>query len=565
MTDVHVDFSGVYRAIDRVQSDIYTVSNQVAAVQSQAVDTRTRLEAFYDEFREFVLKDIKSKEIQRADTRLIQVRQDLDKQFGHHDEARRHAVGILQAMDAGVVRGSTMLTSAEGLMTNCPRYWLAPALIALVAWIRDDRVLAEEALRQAMTRDDNKTALMFALICRRAGRHDAGGQWLDRYFQNQDPFKLDREVVLMLDAAVNGVFGGSALEVCLTMVDSWLAELENQAGFIDNERARWVKTLTPMAPAINDNPYPHLKANSATWPEIEISLSATRRNQVVKDFFNALFSTELAAEPNLAALVDSRLDTLVTRYDDAELSLLQEERRLQLIVEEDGDLDRAGARLDVEADAYRASTDFATTLTMAAMFPKNVGVSLATQRYAITLSRDWIRAGYNDLVAADRAALPQKIALSAGSWSSETIDASNETDLTADLDHHYKDRIAKALKDVRVGIGTWVFVGLAVLVMLMVFGQNAVFGLLVALGIGGFVYYQHTNVGKRRTRIRDALETEARTAGDILRACLAEVVDLRRELSVEDAKAGEVLSFLNALEAASVLRRRPGAARNVIA
>ena len=46
-----------------------------------------------------------------------------------------------------------------------------PGLVAFVSWIADNRALAEEALAEAIKRDDSKASLFFSLVCRQREAH----------------------------------------------------------------------------------------------------------------------------------------------------------------------------------------------------------------------------------------------------------------------------------------------------------------------------------------------------------------------------------------------------------
>ena len=75
--------------------------------------------------------------------------QELESTFGHYATIRRHTTGILQAADISVVRTSTISLATEQMMLAAPRYWLAPGLVALAAWLADNRTLAERALAES--------------------------------------------------------------------------------------------------------------------------------------------------------------------------------------------------------------------------------------------------------------------------------------------------------------------------------------------------------------------------------------------------------------------------------
>src|SRR5258706_47388 len=314
MSDLTIDLSAVHSHLNRIQQNIEIVNSNLDVVHGRIEDvageqklTKGRLELLHAVFTDFVAADQKDKARQYAATELVRVQQEIEQRFGHHDIVRRATTGILQATDAQVIRQNTMHTVTEQLMITTPSYWLAPALVALTAWIKDDRPLAEKASVEAIHRDDNKTSLFFSLVCRRARRADAATRWLGRYFQMQNPLAIDREVVVMLDGLANGVFGGSALTTCSNIIEQWLAELAEQAGFINEQIKRWAAHLDVMSPKPKDTDYPTLRQYSPTAPLLLASLCAARRNQVIHNFFSTLFTGALPISPTIEAAVDSLL------------------------------------------------------------------------------------------------------------------------------------------------------------------------------------------------------------------------------------------------------------------
>lgn len=570
MITVNENLSVLSEGIGRLRDDLNHVSQQVDAVSSEQELTRERLESLFSEFQEFVMADQREKQRQFAQTRIIEVRQEIEKKFGHYDTVRRHATGILQAKDAGIVRKTTIETASEELMLDCPRYWLAPGLVALSSWISGKEDLAKKALDAGLRVNSMKMSLFFALVTRRAGRGEACGRWLVNYFHLQNPAELDREVVVMLDSMVNGVFGGAALRQCSEVVDLWLEDLQDDPGFVDRQRTRWAAALELKTPRIEDGLYPTLRQHSPTWPQLEISLAAARRNPVIHDFFDSLFSGELSIPRSLEVHVDDLLTKLVTDYDTEELPLKGEELRLRLIVEEAGDTSRADHRYAVEGEALLEKTDFAAMLTNAAMHPELSGASRGTQRFAVARSRDWILEGFHDLTGQSRAAVPHEVEITAGSWSGRSVDGTNEAELVTDLNEHYADRITQAVEAVKITIQTWLGVGAAGLIGALVFlssissGEISFFGLLLMAGAGGFYWYKHNDLENVRRRVREELEAECERALAILRAALAELVDYRREFTRNDSQAATVTALLNALDSRQMVLRRPEQSRAIL-
>ena len=569
-----VDLSPIVQGLNTLNHNLSVVDNHVSVVDDKVgllaqeqVVTRTLLDKLYDEFSTFVQTDLKHKERQYAATRLIEVRQAIEKQFGHYEVVRRTTTGILQATDVALVRSETIRTVTENLMLTVPGYWLAPALVALAAWLGDNRELAERAATEAIRRDDSKTSLFFSIICKRAERVTATSRWLRRYFQNQSPFQMDREVVVMLDALTHGLFGGTALAEASDVIEHWVAELEQQAGFADAQRKRWFERLDVMAPHVADASYPHLRRNCPTWQKLERALARARRNGAVKDYFQQIFTGEIVVPPGLAPEVDALLESLVTHFDDQELPMRREERLLQLIMDEQGDKDAAQKRLDAETEVYQERVDFAAMLTNAAMNPEQSGATRATQRYAVSRCRQWILAAHSDLVARDRVEMPLDVDLNIGSWTGKARDGADESRLVGEMATHYQDVAEKAANEHKISGGTvigCVVLALVGLVLAFPMGQMLL-GFVLLLGAGGFLFWKKSSVEAEQKRARAETEQKCDDATKVLKACLAELTDLRRDTAVEEKQAEEVSEFLKSLSSTEFVLKRPELSRATVA
>ncbi|MBX3278421.1 MAG: hypothetical protein KF868_10505 [Acidobacteria bacterium] len=576
-----INLNPIVNAISTVNNNLEIVARQidvvgarVEGVAREQADTRQRIEQLYEEFQEYVEKDEWANELSTARQELTLTRQELETRFSHYAEVRRHTTGILQAVDVAIVREETVRTAAEELMLACPGYWLAPSLVGLSAWICDNQSLAEKALAEAVRRDDSKSSLFFSLVCRRAKRMEACSRWLVRYFQIQNPDAMDREAVVMLDALANGVFGGAALTACSAVIDSWLGELEEKAGFPEEQRRRWAEALGVMTLKPGDDEYPTLRKYSPTWPALEASLAAARRNQVIQSFFEQMFSGEIILPPNLETAVDELLDSLVTNFDDEELPLRRKERFNEIIIETDrlpgrarDKKSEAERRYQAEADSLNEQTNFAALLTNAAMYPERHGATRATQRYAVSRSRQWIIAGFNDLVARDRAQVPAKAVIVCGSWTGESRDGLDEQHLVDDLNQHYAVRIEEAVNAVSIPGSAWAALligGLLGFFILLMGGGAILVGLLIMAAASAYFYFQYSNLDNVRQQTRENLGREQDEAARILKAALAELTDIRRETASEDKKADGVIELLSALSSPQFVLKRSDQARMIM-
>lgn len=179
ISGIEHNLSVIHGTLENIDAGVAVANNNVSIVESEI----TKLQNDFDSFVQYYMGKTN---VLEAKNNLIMIRQELDQKFGKYKTVREHAIGILQADDLGIVRKETISTATEELMISTPGYWLAPCLVALAAWISDRAELATKALKEGIRRNDEKTSLFFALICRRANRKSTCLKWTQRYLANQN-------------------------------------------------------------------------------------------------------------------------------------------------------------------------------------------------------------------------------------------------------------------------------------------------------------------------------------------------------------------------------------------
>jgi len=528
-----------------VHANVEEVNGRVAHVQSQQATLAHDLAELAGEFASFVQADAKQKSLQLAETRIVKVRQELENTFGYYAEVRRRATGILQALDAGLVTHDTVQHTTEDVMMSAPGYWLAPALVGLAAWIRGDKDTADRAVRECLRRDDYKASLYFLLVLHRYDRRRAAAAWLHRFFSHQNPAGLDREFVVLLDVVANGFFGPEARAVSDQYIGEWLRELSQYPGFLEEQEGRWVTALAGLRPAIGGEAYATLARCSPTWETLRESLSYAHLHGCVADHFQEIFAGEIVPLPRLATELDLLLKSLVTNFDDEELPLRMKERELQHIIDADGDRQLAERRFAAERQAFAERVSFTALLTNAAMHPEISKASLATRRYGVALSREWIVGAYERLTRKGREIVPLDIVIRIEGWQGVTRDGLNERELLTSLQDHLRRSEQEAAAQITLPVYAMLapFLGGA----LLVYGVIQWFSMLAFLvGAGALIYWyvERGNVAKRLAelaeRFRRAREDHARS----LSQALAEVARYRGEINRLDAEFAATHNYL---------------------
>ena len=290
------NLNAIERSLSNINSNISTLNDNLGVVDNHVDQVNSNVKVVYDEvgalareFQDFVQLQVRANAKSNSQQRLIQIRQELEKRFGHYDIVRRTTTGILQADDLGIVKKDTISSATEELMISTPGYWLAPCLVALAAWINDQPELAEKALREGIKRNDEKTSLFWALICRRADRKSAALKWTQRYLANQDEENLDRKTVIILDAFASGLLGPDSEGVVSKQMGEWLEHLADKPGFVEQQTQQWTDAINLKRKPLASNDYTYLRKYSKTWPVLQDIMEGAMLHAEILSYFSDIF------------------------------------------------------------------------------------------------------------------------------------------------------------------------------------------------------------------------------------------------------------------------------------
>lgn len=559
----YADLSIINSALRSISSDMSGVHSELGTLNFKQDQLESELVKLADAFADFVEADLKHKALQLAETRQGNLKQDLQIKFGYYAEVRRMATGILQGVDTGVVSDDTLKFTTEEVMIKAPGYWLAPALVALAAWVRSDKSTNEKALNEALKRDDYKTTLFFMLVMRRLTRNDASLKWLERYFMHQNPHNLDREFIIILEAVTTGVFPPASRQLMMTNVKNWLDQLTQGDTFINEQKSQWVKFFEAMGP-LSDGKYPLLEKFSPNWNALENSLKEAKTHDVLNSHFKGIISSSADFSKGVKVQLDEILSLLVTNFDDEELPLQEQVRFNQLIIQMDGDKAAAQAVMDAEKHIFDEQVDFLQLLTNASFNPELSGATKVTQALAVSISQPWIVEAHDTFTAQSRNKTPQTVELAIDDFKTSTKDGSDENELVNKQEAFYQNVLETELGKLSFPYAGVIIGALVCLLGFWAFSLHVIAG-IVGLGIGGVLIWNAiNNHNKAKKQITENVEERKQKAKEVLRGCIAETVDYRKEHSTEDSNAEKVRQLLTSITPEDFSSVSKETARNII-
>ena len=563
------DLSLIERSLSNLAGSIDYVNNRVDQVDDNVKIVYNEVEKLANEFREYV--EIQSLANRKAEAKmnLSAIRDKLKDNFGHYDVVRRTATGILQANDLAIVKSSMLSHVTEKQMIETPNYWLTPCLVALAAWINDDKALAERALAEGIRRNDEKTSLFFGLICRRIGRENSSLKWFARYLEAQDEEKLDRKAVIVLDAFASGLLGNDTENFVYQQIQEWMSNLEAKPGFTERQLDNWKNAINSKRVPLKSGLYPYLEKYSNTWNNLQDVLEGANLNNDLYEYFKKVFEQKEETK-KLKVELDKILDSLVTEFDEEELPLKREEQFEELVVRYNGSESKAHAQMALEKSVYDDYRDFMQLLTDASMNPEESKSSVATQKFATALSRNNIVTAFNDIVAQNRMNVPYDIEINVDTFNDKTQDGEDEEEVLNRFENLVEQEKQTDLSKLKLNMFEQfcLYGGAAVILygIIKSFMDKSFAFITIILGIG-LIIYHFTAKQKVQKLIQKTIENYAQkleSGKQIIRATIAEIVDFRIEFTEKDAESKRVLDFFEQIKPEEYIRRLTNSERKII-
>ena len=563
------DLSLIERSLSNLAGSIDYVNNRVDQVDDNVKIVYNEVEKLANEFREYVEMQSLANRKAEAKMNLSAIRDKLKDNFGHYDVVRRTATGILQANDLAIVKSSMLSHITEKQMIETPNYWLTPCLVALAAWINDDKALAERALAEGIRRNDEKTSLFFGLICRRIGRENSSLKWFARYLEAQDEEKLDRKAVIVLDAFASGLLGNDTENFVYQQIQEWMSNLEAKPGFTERQLDNWKNAINSKRVPLKSGLYPYLEKYSNTWDNLQDVLEGANLNNDLYEYFKKVFEQKEETK-KLKVELDKILDSLVTEFDEEELPLKREEQFEELVVRYNGSESKAHAQMALEKSVYDDYRDFMQLLTDASMNPEESKSSVATQKFATALSRNHIVTAFNDIVAQNRMNVPYDIEINVDTFNDKTQDGEDEEEVLNRFENLVEQEKQTDLSKLKLNMFEQfcLFGGAAVVLygIIKSFMDKSFAFITIILGIG-LIIYHFTAKQKVQKLIQKIIENYAQkleSGKQIIRATIAEIVDFRVEFTEKDAESKKVLDFFEQIKPEEYIRRLTNSERKII-
>lgn len=419
MADVSsIDISRLERKMDRIGDMTQQLQVSLKNTEQAMVQVSSNMRELVNSFEVMMDKQEKQAALQQAATELVRVRQEIERDYGNYRIIRETMLGVLQATDLALVKKSTISRVTEELMLSTPKYWLAPCLVAIAAWIDNDRDLAERAIAEAVKRDEERTAIVMALICRRNNRIDTCYEWLSIYFAHQDSANFSEGSFAYIDAYLNGIFGPDEKHMCDDYITKWMNEIKGNSSTVEESQEKiWKEYCMRFSKDIY-----------SLCPDLSQGI---KEYQPIKDYVGRILAVDSIAEKfaginnayvdsnSLKTKIDKSLIQLISRYNDDEEPLHKEEEYLKAIKVYEGDK-AAAQRAIIKQEQERRTKTMNLVEQMTSVLTSYEDKSPSERKTALLLLSGYIRKGFNTYIEEKKPAFPQQVTVEIDGWSGKS-------------------------------------------------------------------------------------------------------------------------------------------------
>lgn len=456
------------RATELERAQVDTTRKKMDELQALSVGTLQTMEDACRVLRETEVMVARKSAMELAQEQIILLTQRKQQEFDAHQYVRRVMLGVVRDLDPGMVRQRTIRELSEQLWIQCSEFWLSHALVAVAAWIRNDRTACENAVKACIRTDSGKGSLFFCLMNLRMERNKAADQWLRYYLCHQNPSFMEPESGILIQAYLGGLFGQDPnLQANVdAIVNSWEQELtqdDRTNQMILREYYRYLLFL-PVEP----------RAPFATLGRVSVDATAIERQRDKFGRFSqmaamiALLKEKEAAEDvdKLRRRSDRILDRLLHEKVPEEREIDARIADYERILKHHGNRERAQAEYiaeqiaaapgfgetaetdaseeadrDVVNSRVERSYQIGTRMVRWALDEKE-GVSPSVRRYAMHHTSSWLieaaKSFYDNNEREVKRGLPH-IRLRIGGWQGMT-DGEDLEDLLEDMQQYFEKR-----------------------------------------------------------------------------------------------------------------------------
>lgn len=523
------NLNSVANELTGVITNVSTVNNQVTKVENQVNHLNSEVQNLVKEIRETTI-------ITNARQSIMYNNDQIEKKYGYYDKVRRTTESLLDAVEHSNISVNALINLNQDLILNNPNYWLSNALASFSSWILDDKENCEKELHNALKKDEGKTSLFFCLVNDKLGRTQTSINWLNKYLSIQNPTKLDKDFITVLDLVATGAFGDETKRIVLNKINTWFNRLNSEQELQEDQINTWVEFIKENQDTDIRMPY----LESAT-PDIE----RLKTNLIITSSYNNILKklNSVTNQDSSNKTKEDILNNLIYEYEGQENQYQKENLYNTLLIQCNGDREKANKLFKKQESLFEEDINLLNLLSNIIINKDSFKVSNETQKIALCFVKQYIIKAIEET---EKNLNNNEFKIIVDDFSTNTIDGTNQKQIAKELDTHINSIFVDNDKNLIVPL---IIINILGIIGLCVALNNKALSiiLIILLILGNVLLFAKLNtVTRLRNESKIKLHNELTLS---LERILAETIDYKSLQREDETKRNELIVYLNSIRA----------------
>lgn len=434
MSEVSYAIQNLNSTINQFESNVDVHVNNI---RQSSINVEEATRKIYQQIAKFREDMEHGEQSQLAHENIIRIDQIIREQFSNYETIRRTVMGVVRDFDINLVRNSTIQELSEELWMTSSRYWLSYALIAITAWVNNYPDVAKNSLAECGRKDAIKTTLFFCLLNLRFDRMEAAKKWFYEYLKTLDPTMLQQETAVMLHAFLDGIFGKDREleQAVIDVIDQWISIINEDAevcGQLVTSYQTYLKNINPH----KSFDYASILQYCVNSAELSNSYLEVSKYDVILALLKELDVDAVEQnDSNYKERVDAVLINLISNFDEEEQELRNEQEYFNLIVRNEGVVEKAEAQYQAEMELQNEHFNIGKQMINWAIYDETTNARV--RKFAFQNTKEWFKTALDRFSVQMEQEFPIEYSLAIDTWTGIS-NGNDQSELTENMKNYYE-------------------------------------------------------------------------------------------------------------------------------
>ena len=523
------NLNSVANELTGVITNVSTVNTQVTKVENQVNHLNNEVQNLVKEIRETTV-------ITNARQAIMYNNDQIEKKYGYYDKVRRTTESLIDAIEHSNISVNALINLNQELILHNPNYWLSNALASLSSWLLDDKINCEKELQNALKKDESKTSLFFCLVNDKLGRTQTSINWLNKYLSIQNPTRLDKDFITVLDLVATGKFGDETKRIVLNKINTWFNRLNSEKELQEQQINTWIEYIRDNQDT--DIKMPYLENATPDIARLKNNLVITSSYYNILNKLNTITNQDSSNKSK-----EDILSNLIYEYEGTENTYQRDNLYNTLLIQCNGNREQADKLFKKQESIFEEQINLLDLLSNLIINGHSFKVSNETQKIALCFVKEYI---IKALEETEKELNNNEFRIIVDDFSTNTIDGTNKDQIYKQINTHVNSIFIDNDKNLIVPL---IIINILGIIGLCFTLSNNILSILlvILLIIANVLLFSKLNTVSRLRNESKAKLTNELTLS--LERILAETIDYKSLQKEDETKRNELMVYLNSIKA----------------